>query len=136
MAQLCFHERVGEGSDSLKMECLPQLCSAAIHTLKNASVSHVNSRSLAVCIQVFCSGKKMTAIFFEVFGRRGQRLVVLASSYIGTEEIAVSKMHWRYLTNPPCYRRGSDGQLIGQCFKTFFFLCVYHIQSGLSLSSD
>lgn len=48
MAQLCFHERVGEGSDSLKMECLPQLCSAAIHTLKNASVSHVNSRSLAV----------------------------------------------------------------------------------------
>lgn len=63
MAQLCFHERAGEGSDSLKMECLPQLCSAAIHTLKNASVSHVNSRSLAVCIQDFCLEEKMTAIF-------------------------------------------------------------------------
>lgn len=32
------------------MECLPQLCSAATHTLKDASVSPMNRGPLAVCV--------------------------------------------------------------------------------------
>lgn len=54
MAQVRFHESAREGSDSLKMECLPQWCSAATLSLCTLFRKHLHhSRSPIMCVLVF-----------------------------------------------------------------------------------